>query len=212
MRLNFAVVLSALMWGTVSHAQGYVGAVVALSNVDFECQARFSSCDKSSPGGKVYFGQKVSGPSWLGQFSPRALEVVYLRFGSAEAKGTGTIDVSFDTGVEIIRQTRPAPIAEKAETDAIAVAGVWSTEPARGATISAKAGIAYVSSTIKSSLDGRSNGAKSQSRWQPYLGFGAAYGVADTARLMVNLDLTRFDVDGRKGLARMLGLGAELDF
>jgi hypothetical protein len=212
MRLKIAVIASALMWGAAAHSQGYVGAVVALSNVDFECQPRFSSCDKSGPAGKVYFGQKVSGPSWLGQFSPRSVEVVYLRFGSANAKGTGTIDVSFDDGFEVVRQTRPAPIAEQAETDAIAVAGVWSMEPLRGTSLSAKAGIAYVSSTIKASLDGRSNGAKTQSRWQPYLGFGAAYGLADTARVVANLDVTRFDVDGRKGLASMLGLGAELDF
>lgn len=216
MRPNYFICLVALVLGNSVCAQGYVGAVAALSNVDFDCQVRFSACDKSSSGGKIYFGQKL-GSAPLAGFSPRSVEVTYLRFGAGKAKGTEEIDVAVvqnpgTPSEEIVRGTRIAPIAEKAETDAIAVAGVWSVEPVHGASLSAKAGIAYVSSTIKDSLDGRSNGAKSQSRLQPYLGLAAAYSLAGTARVVASLDLTRFDVDGRKGLASMLGLGAELEF
>jgi hypothetical protein len=181
-------------------AEGYAGAVAALSRVDFGCTPGYS-CDYKGHGGKLYAGTQLSANNSLdlGVGKLDAVEFAYLKFGGARA-------------------SLPAPDAfnpalhESALTDAVAVAAVAHFPVVDQFAIVAKLGVAYVSSTLRKAQDATSLGESTENHVQPYGAIGLEYAIPNVVKIVGSLDMTRYKVGSRKGNARMIGIGAETNF
>ncbi len=186
---------------SAASAEGYAGAVVALSRVEFGCTSGYS-CDYKGHGGKLYAGTQLSANHSvdLGVGKLDALEFAYLKFGGAR----GNLDVP--------DPFNPQSYNESALSDAVAVAGVAHFPVVDQFAIVAKLGLAYVSSTVRTAQNGKSLGETTENHVQPYGALGLEYAIPNVVKIVGSLDMTRYKVGSRKGNARMIGIGAETNF
>ncbi len=231
MKRTLVAVALAGLYATAS-AQGYVGAIVGLSNYDLNCEG-FSPCDKKDKAVKLYAGtQFKQGLIDTSRFKLDTLEVSYIRFGSVKA-GTGTRRDSAadpDDSTIIINTDRPMTASGKA--NAVVFAGVGRFIITPSLTASAKAGLAYVNTTIDQAVDGASWSSETKSKIKPYFGLGLEYALNDKLKIVGNFDYTKYEgefdgsIDGKadnasdnvvsdrtlKGSVYQLGLGLQFGF
>jgi len=196
----------------VSHAQGYVGAVAALSSVGMDCSDTLS-CDKKGHGFKMYGGTKLSPANQinLGGFGKiDAVEVGVLTFG----KFSSSVPVSYpvydpDTGGST---TQNRVSSSSYTSNALTVAAVANFPILSDLAFSLKLGAAYESSTIRNYVDGAGNGSDTSTKLKPYIGLGLSYAVLNSVKIVSSYDRIAFDVAGQKSNASMFGLGAEIGF
>jgi hypothetical protein len=199
---------------TIASAQGYVGAVRSLTNVGFDC-AEGLTCDKSSKGWRFYGGTKLAPNNSLdfGIGKVNAVEVSYMRFGHATLNGGSRQMSSYVyVGINGIPVTVTQSLSYMAEADATSVAAVAHLPIFDQFALSARLGLAYVSSTFRTSVDGRVDSSKTESKFKPYIGLGFEYDIPSIVKLVGSLDMTKYDVNGYNGSMRMIGLGAEKTF
>jgi len=197
-------------------AQGYVGAVLALTNIGADCPAGLD-CKNSSEGFRLYAGTKLP-PRYAFDFGfgkLDALEVGYMRFGRGSINGTQTVTEyipALDDGVNNPIVARSAPLNGTTQADAITAAVVAHVPIAEQFAASARLGLAYVSSTYRTVLDGRSYTSETATKLKPYIGFGLEYDIPAIAKIIGTFDMTKYDAAGLTGNLRMIGLGAERSF
>ncbi|MBP8140615.1 MAG: outer membrane beta-barrel protein [Acidovorax sp.] len=196
-------------------AQGYAGAIVALSNVGMDCLVPAVSCDRQARGGRIYVGTQLSEASRinLGVGAIDGIEVGYMKFGRARSAGTATsfiIADPADPGADPVPVAVPATATAQADALTVAVAAHFPVTDAFG--LAARIGAAYVSSTVKWTKEGRSTGSRTSNEIRPYLGLGLEYNIPDLIKLVGTYDWTQYSVDGQKGSATLLGLGVEKAF
>ena len=209
-RLMIAAALGGFV--SVACAQGYAGAVRSLTRVALNCPSG-ESCDTRSKGMKLYAGTKLS-PSNVVDFGigkVEAVELAYMSFGKAVATG-GTMPLTEYDEPNDAYITRNAPATYKTYADALAVALVARMPVSDEAAFTARFGLAYVSSTYRTELDGRRHDSKTETRLKPYIGLGFEYAVIPALKLVGTYDKTTYDADGRKASLSMFGLGAEASF
>lgn len=190
---------------------GYVGAVLALTKVQAGCPAGFD-CDRSAMGGQLYGGTRLK-PNQvldLGVGSVNAVQVGFLRSGDQKSNGTGIVSRNNITlgGPEDVT----VPATETVQASAIYAALVANFPVVTDLNLSARLGLAYVTSTLNKGLDGLSNAGESAAKLKPYFGLGADYQVGNGFSLVASLDVTRYDVSGRQGNITAFGLGAQKGF
>lgn len=181
-------------------AEGYAGAVFALTKVEAGCLSGYS-CDLKGRGGKLYAGSKLSAAKAVdfGFGKIDAIEIAYLKFG--------------DTKAEL-----PAPdvfnpaLREYSVTDAIAVAAVAHVPVVDQVSVVGKLGVAYVSSTLRKAQDNTSLGGVTENHFRPYLALGLEYDIPSVVKIVASVDVTKFQTNSRRGPAKMVGLGAETSF
>ncbi len=197
---------------SVALADGYFGAVLALSKIQSGCSSGYK-CDQVALGGRLYGGTKLK-PSQVvdlgGLGSINAMEVGYIRPGNGKSSGNKVIrrynpDLA---DVEVVS----VPATETVEATVIYAALVSNFPLDAQTSLSAKLGVAYVSSTLLSRVDGVSDGGQTATKFKPYLGLGAAYSIGDGLSLTGSFDFTQYDVVGRKGNITALGFGAQKSF
>jgi len=203
---------AAVFCGSVVHAQGYAGAVSALSKIDFGCSASDAVCKNNGRGGKLYAGVGLSPQSVLnfGIGAVDAVEVAYIKFAQGKKSGTAGV-ITYDADNDVY-YSRTAATMTYRQADAIAAAAVAHFQLFENATASAKLGVAYVSSTRRTSQEGVSMGGETAPKFKPYIGLGLEYNVPQVIRLVGSFDRTKYDVGGVKANATLIGLGAEKDF
>lgn len=192
-------------------AQSYVGAVWALTNIGYDCPSG-SACDKSGKGLKFYGGTSLPNSAQidLGVGRVQSFEVAYSRFGKVSS--SSVIDYSYYDSVSGLPATRPAEQVEIMQADAISAVFVARFPIVDSVAISARLGAAFVSSTLKTEIDGRSNKSETATKLKPYASVGVEYEVPSVIKIVGGVDLTGYDVGGRKGTMRMVSLGAEKTF
>ncbi len=195
-------------------AQGYAGAIMALSNVGMDCWVSAVSCDRQARGARIYFGTRLSEASRinLGVGAIDAIEVGYMKFGHARSAGTASsfMQDPDDPGAPPLPTTVPATTT--AQADALTIAATAHFAVTDNFGLAARIGAAYVSSTVKWTREGLSTGSRTSNHIRPYLGLGLEYNIPDVIKLVGSYDWTQFSVDGQKGAATLLGLGLEKAF
>lgn len=199
---------------SVALADGYFGAVLALSKIQSGCSAGYK-CDQVAIGGRLYGGTKLK-PSQVvdlgGLGSINAMEVGYIRPGNGKSSGNKVIQrYNSDINVSAV-EVVSVPATERVEATAIYAALVSNFPLDAQTSLNAKLGVAYVSSTLHSSVEGVSDGGQTATKFKPYLGLGAAYSIGDGLSLTGSFDFTQYDVVGRKGNITALGFGAQKSF
>lgn len=202
---------------SVTFAQGYVGAIRSLTNVGFDCPANLT-CDKSSKGWKFYAGSKLPSSIALdaGFVKVESFEVAYMRFGKATLKGGAKTIKVYDIDEEALGNdpfpTHQVPVTHSAEADALALAFVARAPIFDQFAISARLGVAYVSSTYRTFVDGKTDSSQTKTKVKPYVGLGFEYDIPSIVKLVGTVDMTKYNVAGYSGSLRMVGLGAEKSF
>lgn len=231
MKRTLVGIMLAGLYATAS-AQGYVGAIVGLSNYDLDCGGNASPCDEKGNGFKFYAGtQFKQGLVNTERFKIDTLEVSYIRFGGSK-RGTGTrtdTRVDPDTGDTIVtNRATDAGI----DASALTVAGVGRFLITPAFTASAKLGVAYVRATVDQHLGGTSWGSDTKGKYRPYVGFGLEYAVSPQIKVVGSFDTVEYEgringrIDGKNdgeagnvvnnstvsGDVYQLGLGVQLSF
>ncbi len=188
-------------------AQGYVGAVAALTSVGLDCSGH-DTCDKRGFGIKLYAGSPISKENALdfGVGVVDAVEFGLVNFGKGSGSHTVTY-VDLNTGNPFDQA-----VVTVGTANAIFGAFVARFPLADSIAVLAKPGLAYVSSTQRYYIGSNSNGSTTSTKLQPYLGLGAEVAVASKLKLIGSFDWTRYDVASKKSNLTSFGLGAELGF
>jgi hypothetical protein len=200
----------------MSHAQGYVGAVAALSSIGIDCADKLS-CDKRGRGIKLYGGTKLSPNNRIdigsiGSIS--AIEVAAINFGKVSTTENSAPYTVVDTTINFSVSDTPVTraVTKTGTSNALAIAAVADFPIVTDLVLSLKLGAAYVSSTLRTYVDGVENGSVTETKLKPYIGLGLSYAIVDSVKIVGSYDRTGFDVDGRKSHSSNIGLGAEIGF
>ncbi len=193
-----------------AYSQGYVGAVRSLSNIDFHCSDDVD-CHKSGQAWRFYGGMRLAPGAAidLGVGRIDAIEVAYMRFGSARSGGTRTVSV-FDVNLGIVDVVKD--VAYKAQADALSASLVARFPVVDDLNVLGRLGVAYVSSTLRTDVGGMSDTSQTATKLKPYAGLGVEYEIPSVMKIIGSIDWTRYDVAGRSGSMRMIGVGAETSF
>lgn len=198
---------SLILGCSAAMSQGYVGAVAALSRIDGACQGQ-DTCDHKGHAVRAYFGSALSPDHQidLGIGKISSVEVGIISFGKGGS--TGSV-VYTDSG-----SASPYNRSGQRSTTANALTfSAVSTFPFGGGVSGlARAGVAYVSSTVRYHIDGVENGSETATKLKPYLGLGVEYEVVDNLKVVGAFDWTQFDVAGNKSSLKSFGLGAQVGF
>ena len=193
-------------------AQGYVGAVAALTRLSDACTASLRCEDSTANGFKVFGGAYLPADQVLklGVAKLNRIEVGAMRFGKISS--SGIVDRTFFDGDADAYFTVPVAGTQKVQADAILGAAVLEVPLAQQLNLTTKLGLAYVSATAALEQGGRRFDSKTKSSVQPYVGLGLEYALPSNVLLQGGVDWTRYRVDGRSGSATQLGLGASMAF
>jgi hypothetical protein len=205
--------LSALVLAApCSFAQGYAGAVLALSRVADSCVAGLR-CERNNPFGfKLFAGASLPVANQL-VFSGARLtrvEVAAIQFGKVTSSGLigkREFDADLDDYVTVF-----APGQVVVQANAIATAAVTEFALNNQLNLVAKLGLAYVSATTSTERDDKRIDSSTKSSVQPYIGLGVEFALPFDVLLHGGVDWTRYRVDGRSGSATQLGVGAAISF
>lgn len=190
-------------------AQGYAGALIMMSNVAGGCLEGSSGCDKAGAGASVFFGTKLERPV-LGFDS---VEFGLLRSGAARSETTADGRVENEVGEPVDAQL-PASIKLRSTAMTFSLVRSYVLTPQLG--VSAKAGLALVSTTADYRVDGVFVQSSTKRQLSPYLGAFVEYDLAGAAKLIGGVDVYRWRISGDlvdgADFVYQLGLGAKVDF
>lgn len=105
-----------------------------------------------------------------------------------------------------------ATLSSETRATAVTAAGVFELPLAASMVATARVGIAYVSATTESRVDGGSMRSVTDNTVSPYLGLGFEYLLTPRVRLVGGVDAVRYRVDGQSGVISQFGFGAEAQF
>ena len=209
---NVVIFGALLAASSLCAAEGYVGAVAAFTRLSDSCTPGYAECSGTQTKGFKLFGGAKLSPSQtlnLGPARINRVEVAAMRFGRVNSRGTETIYV-IDESFDVVPQD--ASSTHEVSANALAVAAVAELPVSSELAVLARVGVAYVTATVSTRLDGAGNGSKSGNAIRPYLGLGVEYGLPMDIQLVGSVDWTRYNVDGRSGSATQIGLGASVGF
>lgn len=193
------------------YAQGYFGAVAALSSTGLDCSST-RSCDKKGFALKIYGGTKLTPSSQvdLGIARLDAVEFSAINFGKIGSTASATVKRYNSDTFAIDDVVVDASTVNT--VNAITAAAVLNAPVTSELGLAARLGMAYVSATSRRYVDGVSNGSETQTKFQPYVGFSAMYSITDAIRLVGSYDFTRAPFVGRTANVSAYGVGAELTY
>lgn len=190
-------------------AQGYVGAVAALTRVDVSCLPGVS-CDNNGFGFKLFAGTKLEKPLLkLGGGGVDVVEVAAMRLAKGRYNGRTEITVNGGSGPVVAN----VPASVTLGVNGL-VASLGASFPlGQRFAVTPKLGVAYMTATGEYVVDGARMGSVTKSSVQPYLGVSADYLLGQGIKLTAGLDWTRFRLAGSENEdAMLLGLGAAVSF
>lgn len=193
------------------YAQGYVGAVRSLSNIDFNCSDEIN-CHKKGQAWRFYGGVRLAPKSVIDLGAGRidAVEVAYMRFGAAHSGSYRTVNVYDANQAAVVQVVKD--VVYKAQADALSASFVARFPVVDNFNVLGRLGVAYVSSTLRTEVGGVSDSSETSTKLKPYAGLGLEYEIPSVVKIIGSLDWTRYDASGRSGSLRMIGLGAETSF
>lgn len=212
-KIVFSVVLLTLSAG--AQADGYAGASVGRGKLPVDC-VRGAVCEQNVNFFKLYAGARLSDASTLNMLGGKvdALEVAFVRH-AGKASVTKKVDQEYlfddpDNGPTYL--IRSVPFRRAVSVDALIVAPVFHISPFRDVEIFFKPGVAMVTSTVKTTLNGISQKSESQNKLTPHLSLGASYSLMPAVKVFGSSDWFRYGVEDLGGTTRAFSLGAEVAF
>jgi len=161
-----------------------IGAYADRGRVD--CVASFP-CDRSSAGGKLFAGYRVS----------PEVDVQAVWFDAGHFKGGDTTPLGTEFGGSF-------------KVSGFGLTGGYRWELAPSWSLVGRAGLAVMRTRFD--YANAAFGSASKTTAQPLLGFGLAYAVTPAVRLSLDYDVTRFKVHTTRGPLQMLGVAAQYSF
>ena len=181
------VTAAALLASGGTMAQGYVGAAIGASNVDFDCSG-LSTCDRSGIAAKVFGGYK---------FTPHiAIEGTYFSFGKAQV-------AFFDPGL--------GNVTADLKAAGLGIGAAFFGQFSQDWSGVARVGVASIKSEIDVAASSGS-GRLDDSKAQPYFGLGVGYALSKSATLDVAADFSRAEIAAEKADLRALTVGVTFSF
>lgn len=208
-----SLLIAALMAAApAAFAQGYVGAVLAMTRLNDACATSLRCQDTNATGFKVFGGAYLPPHQTLslGAAKVNRVEVAAMRFGKVTSSGTVAGKI-FDGDADAYF-TQPVASTLKVQADAILAAAAMEVPLAKQLNLTTKLGLAYVSATAGVERAGRRFNSTTQSSVQPYAGLGLEYNAYGSVLLQGAVDWTRYRVEGYSGSAMQVGLGASVAF
>lgn len=205
---RFVAAATLAVLASSSMAQGYAGAVLALTRLNFDCKDSWS-CDKASAGLKLYGGTKFKKGLDFGVGVIDALEVGYMKAGKGKSSGSKVVQYINDDN-DIAAKSVSA--SESALADAMFVSAVAHLPIMDDMKLSARVGVAYVSATLRNVQEGTPRGGVTTSKVKPYAGLGLEYEIPNLMKVVGGFDWTQFEVQDRKGSVKLFGVGVETAF
>jgi hypothetical protein len=212
--------LSLLAACTTALAQGYVGALVALSRIDGACAGQNTCSETGHHAMKVYFGSSLSEDHQfdLGIGKIAAVEVGMISFGNGQSTGTAQA-AQLDANGQVVSDPNTGsavmvsvPASRSTSARALTFAAVSLFPMGGGVNGVLRTGAAYVTSTVNYYVQGVENGSETASKLKPYVGLGLEYSVTDNVKVVSAFDWTKFDVAGYQSSLRSFGIGAQVGF
>jgi hypothetical protein len=196
----------------VAVAGGYVGASVGKGKISYSCNENLN-CKHSDNVFKIYAGTRLKDADKIdlaGFAVVDALEVAYLK--TSKVSSTGAVSMMYnDTDANDVL-TKDVAVRYRIGLDALIFAPVIRVQVDSDASVFSKVGLGIVSSTLSNDLDGRSNKSETANKFKPYIAFGADYRVVESLKVFGMLDFLPYEVNGVKGTARSLAVGAEYSY
>lgn len=168
----------------------YVGGALGQGSVSKLSCAGVENCDNTRMGGKVYMGKKIT--------SNVALEVNAMRLGSVRASG-------------LVGGSTPYSLDAKAEALVLGGALRLPTEVVPDLTGVGRLGVAYVRTSLKSTV-GTASGNVADDSMQPFWGYGLEYGLTKDLKLTGSIDASKANMSLGRATVRLVTLGAQADF
>ncbi|MGE5450627.1 MAG: outer membrane protein [Acidobacteriota bacterium] len=199
-----AVLASSLAWG-----QNYAGLSVGRSRVSGACEAG-GECASRSTASKVFVGGAVEGP-WQ-NWGMSGYELSYIRFGRGVNRYTAPLPQQTADAIAGIVPLAYGDYQLRTQSAALTAAVVARYALMPNTSVSAKAGLAYVTASFTTNINGPRSDQETASHFRPYLGLGVEQQVMTGLRVTLGADWTRYAVAASKGSLTMLGLGIQQDF
>lgn len=214
MRKLVVVGMIALVTNAVQ-AEGYIGASLGRGKMSFDCTAG-ASCRENVNVFKLYAGTRLSDAEEMSFGAARVdgVEVAYLRTLKG-ATSLSMIEQSYlfiepDGSGTVL--DRVVPSRQKLSIDAIAMAPVLSAQVTENFRVFAKPGLALVTASIDSEINGQRIRQDSSVRLNPYISLGANYAVVTGVKVFGSFDMVGYRLKSERGTVQSLNLGAEVDF
>lgn len=193
------------VYGCGALAQGYAGALIAFTKFNGGCEAGLS-CGNKPLGMKVFAGTRLADDSviQLGVGAVDTVEVGAFRMGSRNGQGI--------TQVSITGGTQDAALTNRLTSDGLYIAAGAHMPIVEGLSFTPKLGVAYVTTSLKTWVNGVSAGNVSENHFAPYGSLGLEYLAPNDIRLTASVDVTRSKAQGVSTVSSLVGIGAAMGF
>jgi len=209
--LKFFLPLIALFGAlSTSHAQSYGGVGVGYSRIGVAC-GQSVACSAKRLGGLAYVGVALpeSLAMDLGVAKLASFEVGMLSFGTKSVTTETFTTTRSGTRVTTTRsESRYFMDANGAFAAMVADTSVLTDD----LVMSARFGIAYITSSLARRTDGVSVGAQTTNRGAPYLGLGVEYKLGAGLSANIRLDASKYGAEGRSGSLLLTSAGVSYQY
>lgn len=189
-------------------AQEYGGVALGKSFIGGACP-QGGSCGAGSMSGKLVVGAPLSGKLYAAGIT--SYELSYMRFGRSEQKYSALLpnqlQDDLDAGTPVYGN-----YTDQRQATAMTGALVARYALLPETRLAIRAGLAYVTSSRTTLLNGSRAGLVTASHLRPYLGLGVEQQLIPGTKVAAGLDWTQYSVAGRKSSLILLGLGVVQDF
>jgi hypothetical protein len=193
---------------SVCCAQEYAGFTLGRSFVGGACPAG-GDCGSGSVSSKLVVGAPLNGRLYAAGIS--AYELAYMRFGRSSQKYSAPLPNQLQDDLDA---GTPVYGNYERQRNATALAGAFVARYAvlPETRLAVRAGLAYVSSSRTTLINGARSGLITASHLRPYLGLGIEQQVLSGTRVTAGLDWTQYEAGGNKSSLTLLGLSVLQDF
>ena len=203
------VVLGALaLVASVCDAQEYGGIALAKSFVGGACP-QGGACSAGSMSGKLVVGAPLSGKLYAAGVT--SYELSYMRFGRSEQKYSAQLpnqlQDDLDAGTPVYGN-----YTKYHQATAMTGALVARYSLLAETRLAIRAGLAYVTSSRTTLLNGARAGLVTASHVRPYLGLAVEQQVIPGTRITAGFDWTQYSVAESKNSLILVGVGLLQDF
>lgn len=189
-------------------AQEYGGVALGKSFIGGACP-QGGSCGAGSMSGKLVVGAPLSGKLYAAGIT--SYELSYMRFGRSEQKYSALLPNQLQDDLDA-----GAPVygnyTKYHQATAMTGALVARYSLLAETRLAIRAGLAYVTSSKTTLLNGLRAGMVTSSFFRPYIGMGLEQQVLPGLKLTTGLDWTQYSAAGNNGSLVLLGLGVTQDF
>ncbi|HET8871944.1 MAG TPA: hypothetical protein VFM48_15985 [Aquabacterium sp.] len=209
---KWVVMTAAAVVSSVAFGQEYMGLSLGHSYATNACPQP-GLCSKGAQAGKILVGG-FSNDSALKAVGASGYEFSYIRFGRTSNRFTQLLP---QQNANAVAGAPDYTLAygyydNRGQTHAMTAAVVWRASLLPTTAVVGRFGLAYVTTSLTTLIDGARSGQVTASKVKPYVGLGVEQQVLPSTKVSASVDWTRYSLQGYSGAVRMVGLGVQQDF